>query len=149
MKRRITQRQYKQILKEQLEDTIEIDAKEYLDWLKRFQFDSYAVANIKKFRNKKFIINGDLDLFNNKKIKSLINVIKVEGYLDLTYSTIESLPKLEYVGKDLDLDNTNIQSLDNLKYVGSYLSLKNTPLSKTTTKEELRNKIDIKGNLYL
>jgi hypothetical protein len=29
------------------------------------------------------------------------------------------------------------------------LYLKNTPLSKLTTKEELRNKIEVKGNIYL
>jgi hypothetical protein len=36
-----------------------------------------------------------------------------------------------------------------LEYVGDGLYLRNTPLSKSTTKEELRNKIEVKGNIYL
>jgi len=36
-----------------------------------------------------------------------------------------------------------------LKYVGYTLILNRTPLSKKTTEEELRDKIKIKGNVYL
>jgi len=43
----------------------------------------------------------------------------------------------------------SIESLDNLEFVGGDLDIKDTPLSKTTTKEELRNKINIKGEIIL
>jgi hypothetical protein len=56
---------------------------------------------------------------------------------------------LKYVGYSLNLSNSQIDSLPMLKYVGDDLYLKNTPLSKLTTKEELRNKIEVKGNIYL
>jgi len=49
----------------------------------------------------------------------------------------------------LDLMNTSIKSLGNLEYVGDYLDLRNTPLSKITTKEEIRAKVKVGGDIYL
>jgi hypothetical protein len=50
---------------------------------------------------------------------------------------------------DLDLRNTNIESLGNLKSVGGYLYLTNTPLSKTTTEEEIRNQVEVEGEIVM
>jgi len=73
----------------------------------------------------------------------------VGSNLSLYNSQIESLPKLEYVGIDLDLYNSQIESLPKLEYVGNDLYLTNTPLSKTTTKEELRKQINVEAEIYL
>ena len=91
-------------------------------------------------------VKGNLDLSFNTKIKSLNNLKKVDGYLDLEKSSIEtlsgltsvklflnltdcenltSLGNLNKVGRNLNLINVPITSLDNLKYVGSTLRLIN------------------------
>ncbi len=56
---------------------------------------------------------------------------------------------LSYVGGWLDLSYTSIKSLPMLSYVGGYLDLFNTPLSRTTNREELRKQINVKENIYL
>ena len=93
-------------------------------------------------------VNGDLGL-NGSGIKELPKLKEVGGNLFLTLTDINSLPELEYVGSMLALRGTNIESLPMLEYVDSTLILSNTPLSKTTTEEELRNKIEVKGEIYL
>jgi len=49
----------------------------------------------------------------------------------------------------MKLSMTKVHELPKLIYVGGDLYLINTPLSKTTTEEELRNKIEVKGEIYL
>jgi hypothetical protein len=93
-------------------------------------------------------VEGSLNL-NGSNIKMLPMLEYVDNYLYLTSSGIESLPMLEYVGDNLYLNDTPIESLPMLKYVGYTLILNRTPLSKKTTEEELRDKIKIKGNVYL
>ena len=93
-------------------------------------------------------VEGSLNL-NGSKIKMLPMLEYVDNYLYLTSSGIESLPMLKYVGGYLNLNNTPIESLPMLKYVGYTLMLNKTPLSKKTTEEELRDKIKIKGNVYI
>jgi hypothetical protein len=93
-------------------------------------------------------VNGDLGL-NGSGIKELPKLKEVGGNLYLTLSDINSLPELEYVGSMLALRGTKIESLPKLNYVDSVLVLSNTPLSKTTTEEELRNKIDVGGEIRL
>jgi len=93
-------------------------------------------------------VNGDLGL-NGSGIEELPKLKEVGGNLYLTLSDINSLPELEYVGSMLALRGTKIESLPKLNYVDSVLVLSNTPLSKTTTEEELRNKIDVGGEIRL
>jgi hypothetical protein len=93
-------------------------------------------------------VNGDLDL-KFSGIKKLPKLKEVGGSLHLSLSDIKSLPELKYVGSMLALRGTNIESLPMLEYVDSTLILSNTPLSKTTTEEELRNKINVGGDIFL
>ena len=131
--------------------------------------DMYEHINNKK--GGKYIgyyINGDVDLekYNVNKLNYLVIVggrlylrhtpIKllpmlsyVGGSLDLYGSQIESLPDGLSVGGYLDLSDTQIKSLPMLKYVGGSLYLRYTPLSKTTTRKELRSKINVEGHIYL
>jgi hypothetical protein len=85
-----------------------------------------TIMNIKG--NPPFIITDDLDLSENKEIKTLGSLISVEGDLRLYKSSIESLGNLTSVGGNLVLYKTSIQSLGNLTSVGGGLSLWETPI---------------------
>jgi len=92
---------------------------------------------------------GGYLFLNDSPLADLGNLKSVGGDLDLGNCQIKSLPMLSYVEGGLTLLNSKISSLPMLEYVGDGLYLRNTPLSKSTTKEELRNKIEVKGNIYL
>ena len=113
-------------------------------------------------------VEGSLNL-SYTPIESLGNLKYVQSHLDLRYSVVKSLGNLEYVGGDLDLYRVSIESLGNLEYVGGYLDLygttieslgdlkhvggnldlRLTPLSKITTEEEIRSKVNVGGNIHL
>ena len=95
-----------------------------------------------------YYINGDVDL-QDSNITQLKYLVIVEGFLDLNNTPIESLPMLSYVEGFLSLKNSQIESLPKLEYVGNDLFLQFTPLSETTTREELRKQIKVKGNIFL
>ena len=96
-------------------------------------------------------VGGGLKLnhTNDYRIKSLPMLSEVGKFLDLSGVNIKSLPMLKYVGTNLDLSYSSIESLPNGLYVGGDLFLYSTPLSKATTEEELRSKINVKGDIYL
>ena len=76
-----------------------------------------------RYPNKKFYYPGDLDLWK-RNIKSLGNLERVEGHLDLYGNeSLQSLGKLKHVGSWLDLRRTDIKSLGDLEYVGDSLDL--------------------------
>jgi hypothetical protein len=123
--------------------------------------------HLRDFCNVLVEVTGDLEITNRKGITFPL-LEKVGGNLDvemtsvklpkLRYvsdnfkgynSKINELPELEYVGGKLSLRRTNIKDLPKLKYVGDFFNIMFTPLANTTTEEELRNKIDVKGEIYL
>ena len=93
-------------------------------------------------------VGGFLDL-GNTPIESLGNLTSVVGDLNLRNSQIESLGKLTSVGGFLNLKNTPIKSLGNLTSVGGSLNLARTPLSKKYSKKDIKNMIEVKGNIYI
>jgi hypothetical protein len=113
-------------------------------------------------------VSGDLNLVGTK-IQSLGNLQNVGGYLDLRETPIKDLGNLQSVGGDLDLRETKIQSLGNLQSVGShlylygtkiqslgnlqsvggYLYLVGTPISKKYSEEQIRQMVQVNGNIYL
>jgi hypothetical protein len=102
---------------------------------------------IKSLENLHFV-GYDLYLADTP-IKSLGNLTSVGGSLNLEYTPIESLGNLQSVGGYLDLAFTPIESLKNLKSVGGDLRLFGTPLSRKYTEEEIRQMVDVKGDIYL
>ena len=50
---------------------------------------------------------------------------------------------------DLNLYGLKIESLGNLQSVDGDLYLTNTPLSKTTTEEEIRNQVEVEGEIVM
>jgi hypothetical protein len=93
-------------------------------------------------------VGNYLDLVGSN-IKSLPVLEEVAGSLYLSHTPIKDLGKLKSVGFDFYLSGSQIESLPMLEYVGGILNLKKTPLSRMTNEEELRNKIEIKGEIYL
>ena len=140
MKYLITERQLK-LIKEQ-DEILELD----------FDFFNNNWNILQKFLERRgnppYIITGDLDLYKTN-IQSLGNLQSVGGYLDLRGTKIESLGNLQSVGGNLNLNNTKIESLGNLQYVEGQLYLNRTPLSKITTEKEIRNQVEVGGEIYL
>ena len=73
----------------------------------------------------------------------------IEGDLFLFGTRIKSLGNLQSVGGSLDLEGTRIKSLGNLQSVGGNLDLKGTPISKKYTKKEIRQMVNVEGDIYL
>jgi hypothetical protein len=118
-----------------------------------------------------YAVGGDLDLYNCKNIQSLGKLTEVGGYLDLRETNIQSLGNLTVVGGYLDLyfcknveslGNltevggdlnlrycTNLQSLGNLSEVGNDLYIWETPIAKTMTEYEIRQQVNVDGNIYM
>ena len=96
----------------------------------------YAVFNdwnllqqfLERKGNPRYEIVGDVDLYERKDIFDLGNLVRVDGDLLLTDSSIQSLGTLEYVGGTLFLGSTSIESLGNLEYVGGHLYLTASPI---------------------
>ena len=68
-------------------------------------------------------IKTDLWIHNVTKLKTLCNLEKVGGNINLRYSNIQDLGELSRVGGDLNLRDTEVSSLGNLKYIGGNLFL--------------------------
>jgi hypothetical protein len=98
--------------------------------------------------NPLYSLGGDLYL-NDSTIKSLGNLTSVGGDLDLFFTPIESLENLTSVGGNLDLYDSSIESLGNLTFVGGDLYLIGTPISKKYSKEEIRQMVNVGGDIYL
>ena len=93
--------------------------------------------------------NDDWNLLQ-KFLKSKGNPpYSISGSLDLEFKSIESLGNLTSVGGDLDLRRTPIESLGNLKSVGGNVFLRRTPLSTMYTIEQIRQMVDVGGEIYL
>jgi hypothetical protein len=93
-------------------------------------------------------VGGYLYLYGSE-IKSLGNLTSVGGYLYLYGSEIQSLGNLTSVGGYLNLRDSSIKSLGNLKSVGGNLYLNNTPILKKYSKEEIKQMVNIEGDIYL
>ena len=74
---------------------------------------------------------------------------KILDHLNLGNTQIQSLGNLTSVEGSLNLNNTPIESLGNLTSVGGYLYLRNTPISKKYTEEEVREIVNVEGDIYM
>ena len=142
MKIVISESQYNRILREEEEQKVL-----RIPSLKFFNNDWNL---LQKFLNRRgnppYSIGGDLYL-GGTSIKSLGNLQSVGGDLDIYDTPIESLGNLQSVGGFLSLEGTPIQSLGNLTSVGGNLILLGTPLSIKYTEEEIRQMVDVPGEI--
>jgi hypothetical protein len=106
---------------------------------------------LEKKGNPLYSIGGDLDLSYND-IESLGNLTSVGGNVSLfNCKNLTSLGNLTSVGGSLYLRDINIKSLGNLTSVGGdlYLYLKNTPFQKKYSEKEIRQMVDVKGEIFI
>ena len=100
MKKLLTERQLvsyiKRLLKEQ-EEEVRISPNEYKDLLKKVAGQAQGILKLPKFRGKRLVVTGDLNLENDKRITDL-GPIKVEGSLNVSYTNIRSLDDVEVTG---------------------------------------------------
>jgi hypothetical protein len=144
MKIIITESQYRRLIEqEERLDVIHIPSLKYFndDW-------NFLQEYLESEGNPPYTIDGDLKL-SGSDIKNLGNLQSVDGYLDLYESNIESLGNLHSVGGDLNLYESNIESLGNLRSVGGYLYLRRTPLSRKYSEKEIREMVNVGGNIYM
>ena len=77
------------------------------------------------------------------------NSISGKELRDLILQTgVTSIP-FDKVGGYLDLEGTPIKSLGNLQSVGSYLDLRETSLAKKYSEAEIRQMVQVDGNIYM
>jgi hypothetical protein len=95
-------------------------------------------------------VGGDLSLYACEKLTSLGDVKSVVGNLNLRLCyKLTSLGNLRSVGGSLHLfDCINLSSLGDLQSVGGDLDLYETPISKKYSEEEIRQMVDVKGEIY-
>jgi len=78
------------------------------------------------------------------KLTSLSAGLNLNGCKKLT-----SLGNLTSVSGNMSLSSTNIESFNKLKYVGGYLDLKNSVISKNYSEEEIRNMVNVGGEIIM
>jgi fructose-1,6-bisphosphatase len=94
--------------------------------------------------NPRHIIVGDVNLSKKKGIFDLGNLVGVEGYLKLNWSSVESLGELEFVDGDLIFWNCeNIKTLGKLKKVGEDLVIISTNIPPSEI-----DKVEVIGDIY-
>jgi hypothetical protein len=148
MKILVTESQYRKILGEEKEQKIlRVPG---LNFFHENSFEAWQILQkvLERRGNPPYSIGGDLDL-SGTPIKSLGNLISVEGDLNLYDTPIRSLENLKSVRGFLYLDSTPIESLGNLTSVGGDLDLSFTSLSEKHTEEEIRQMVDVGGEIYL
>ena len=77
----------KRVIREQTENVVRLTPEEFKENLLYFNSD---VALLKRYyKNKDIIIKGNLDLSNNKEIKNLNVISKIEGNLNIQHSSVD------------------------------------------------------------
>lgn len=131
-------------------------------------FEKSNVNDISKLENLEKV-DGNLDL-SQSNIKSLGNITSVEGNFDLHNTYIESLGNLTSVGGNFDLygsrvltdlgnltsvggnlylnNSDKLTSFGNLTSVGGDLELYGTPISKKYSEEEIRQMVEVNGQVF-
>ena len=71
---------------------------EITNYLKLMSGNLNGLTRIPKFKGKKIIINGDLDLSDYSETKNLGPIVKVNGRLDISSTEIESIEGVEVTG---------------------------------------------------
>jgi hypothetical protein len=96
-------------------------------------------------------VNGNLDLYHCKNLTSIGSLKYVGGKLDLAdCQNLTSLENLERVDGNLDLFNCkNLKSLGSLERVGGWLDLRVTPIAIMYSEREIRQIVEVKGDIYL
>ena len=118
--------------------------------------------------NPLYSLGGDLDLQLTTSVKSLGNLVSVDGDLVLDGSEIESLGNLTHVGgtftmintpiktlgnltsvgRSLFMNGSKIESFGNLTSVGSNMFMRETPIDEKYSEEQIRQMIYVGNIIY-
>jgi hypothetical protein len=118
--------------------------------------------------NPLYSLGGDLDLQLTTSVKSLGNLVSVDGDLVLDGSEIESLGNLTHVGgtftmiktpiktlgnltsvgRSLFMNGSKIESFGNLTSVGINMFMRDTPLDEKYSEEQIRQMIYVGNTIY-
>ena len=123
MKILVTESQYKRILREEEEEQKVLH-----------------IPSLKIFDDNWDMLQKFLELKGNPPYS-------IGGNLDLSHTDIESLGNLKSVGGNLYLRHISIESLGNLTSVGGNINLYDTPLSEKYTEEEIRQMVNVGGEI--
>ena len=77
------------IILENEQDEVIISPSEFLELLKYVNDDVANILRLPQYRNKKIIIDGNLNLQYNRDIQNLNLISKVNGNLDISYSNVD------------------------------------------------------------
>ena len=133
--------QYKNLIEQEEPEVLHIPPLKYFndDW-------NFLQEYLESEGNPPYIIDDNLDL-QGSKIESLGGLRSVGGSLDLANTEIKSLGNLRSVGGNLYLTYSEIKSLGNLRSVGGDLFLRDTPISKKYSEEEIRQMVQVGGDI--
>ena len=84
------------LIREEIEE-VRITPDEYKDLLRKVAGQAHGIPTLPKFRGKKLVVTGNLDLNGDKRITDL-GPIRIEGNLDVSHTSIKSLENLEVTG---------------------------------------------------
>ena len=88
------------LLEQESDDNyVRLTPQEVIQYYKDFEYEDFT--KIRKFRNKKIIVTGKLDL-RSMPITSLGGITKVEGDLDISYTKINNIDNVEVTGHTND-----------------------------------------------
>ena len=110
----------------------------------------------KKLKEPKVLHIPSFEIFDNdwNKLQKYLDrkgnpPYSIGGNLYLEDTPIESLGNLTSVGGYLNLQDTPIESLGNLTSVGGDLYLEDTPISNKHSEQEIKQMVNIEGDIYL
>lgn len=145
---RITESGLKQLIKqiiEQVEETeneiIKILPTEFLRMI-RYTNSVDGILNLKKYKDKKVVIAGDLVFQSNDRVRTLGKLHGVEGRLDVSrLSNLQSLGELDFVDGVLDISNTKVSSVEGVRVSGSIRDW-GTPIETARLRKEFQSRLD-------
>lgn len=90
----------KDIIKEQQVDEVRFTPEQYISILKNVAYQAHLIPEMKRYKGKKIIVTGNLDLSKFGGEKNLVDLgpIKIEGNLDITNTNIKTLDNVEITG---------------------------------------------------
>ena len=96
-----------QVIREQEEEqesfeVVYVTPDEIHQLLPAIDYNLNALSKLRKYRDKKIVVNGNLKLRSNKSIKSLGPIIRINGDLDIVDTGIASLDGVKVTGRVTD-----------------------------------------------
>lgn len=108
----------KVLLENEGDNEVVITPEQYINYLKFAGYDGRVVQNMKQFRGKRIVVDGDLNL-SRTDAKNITNIT---------------------VNGSLDVSNTQVNSLEGVVTTNTYISKYGTPLEKMLIKREREKK---------